>query len=113
MAAAPRQEAASAVSGLGKRLHLPGESRFTGLASPCLCGAPLSAACARAELFSRAGLFPRASGYSMIVLCTVWLCRMWTPASPDPGTRVRAECRSHLREVEVIAVEFEKRGPWF
>lgn len=53
MAAVLLTEAASAVSGLGKGLHLPRESRFTRLASPRPCGARPSEACARAELFSR------------------------------------------------------------
>lgn len=61
--------------------------------------------------------FPSAGGYGAGVLATVLPWIMWAPASPASGTRVRAECRSHPREVEAIAVEFgekkKKRGPWF
>lgn len=52
MATAPLPEAACPPSGSGKRLRLPGESRFSGRASPRPCGDRPSSVCARAELFS-------------------------------------------------------------
>lgn len=98
MAAAPLLEAASPVSGLGERLRSPREWRFTARASPRPCGDRPSAACARAELFSQGGWAISPGGRvvcSVVVLSTVLPCIMWMP-----GTRVRAECRSHPGEVE-------------